>query len=175
MQTKELSTYERDKKNNKTVLIYLSVLIVVLLGANLWYLISNNNKWGKILNFKDETTVTPTVNLVVPGRLEITSPTLDANISRSGGIIKLEGKMQGFFEGLVNYRIVDANGELILEGIATAAGENYEQMADFSDIIFLDTPVTYGLSEMVELVLYEVSMKDGSEKELLKIEINVVD
>lgn len=162
-----------DQNNNKTILIYLSVLIILLLGANLWYLVSNNNKWGDVFNFDKDEPVITSEPLAVQDRLEITSPTSNTVISKEGGILLIEGKMQGFFEGTLNFRIVDDKGNAIFEDNVVAVEDNYGQMAKFSKEVLIDTEQAEILSSSIDLVFYEVSMKDGSETELLTITLPV--
>lgn len=79
--------------------------------------------------------------------------------------ITLKGSMRDFFEATMNYRIVDESGNKLKEGIIMANDDNYGQFAPFEETINFDS----SSGSQIELILYEISMKDGNEEILLKI------
>lgn len=160
------------KKDNKSLIIYLIVLIIILVAANIWYLVANNNKWGEILKFaENENDVPATTEVIESPRLEVFSPNDNSILDKQNPVIKFEGKMQGFFEGVMNYRIVNEDMEVVHEGYIMAMGDNYEQMADFNEEIVLTNEEVALIKNEAKIIFYEVSMKDGAEKLLLEIDI----
>lgn len=101
-------------------------------------------------------TVTPSV-IGFPNRLKITLPEVGDSLNQAGGILLVKGEMKGFFEGVMNYRIIDKDGVVLASGIIQAQGDNYEKFVPFED------SVNYGelSSSQYYLEFYDVSMKDG--------------
>jgi len=93
-------------------------------------------------------------------RIKITSPLAFQVVPKEGTVITIKGQMQGFFEGVMNFRIVDERYFEIASGIITAQGDNLIGFAPFEKQFtvpnFADTYEVRGMLEFSE-----TSMKDG--------------
>lgn len=193
-----LESVKSEKKTNNTILVLLGVLVVILLAANLIYLVTNNNKVSTTptptptvtttasvspsvtaTNTVTATaTVTPTTSVtvtpfVVAGRLEVSAPVANATIPSDVGTIVLRGKMKGFYEGTMAYRFENANGEVLYSGSVTAAGDNYEAFSNFAETVNLPSFPVAKRTATATLYFLELSMKDGTEKKLVAIPLKM--
>lgn len=93
-------------------------------------------------------------------RLEITSPLAYQVVPKEGTVISIKGHMKGFFEGVMNFRIVDERYYEIASGIIQAQGDNLTGFAPFEKQFtvpnFADNLEVRGMLEFSE-----TSMKDG--------------
>ena len=82
----------------------------------------------------------------------------------------IKGQMRGFFEGVMNYRIVDGENVILSNGIIQAQGDNYEGFVPF------EVSISYGEleSDKYFLEFYDVSMKDGSINVLSRIPLRII-
>lgn len=110
------------------------------------------------------------LTLDLTNRLKVYSPLLKQVVSKEEPRLSLRGEMQGFFEGLMNYRVISTNGSVINEGFINADGDNYVAFVPFSKEIIMD-PFSSTIGDTGRLELYELSMEDGSERVLLSIPI----
>jgi len=101
-------------------------------------------------------------------RLKVYAPLLRQVIFKANGELVIAGEMQGFFEGVLNYRLLSSNGISIKQGVINASEDNYGAFVAFSEEITLST-FPDGVSDNGRLELYEISMEDGGEKVLLSI------
>lgn len=105
-----------------------------------------------------------------PNRLAIEAPDGDFALRQSGGDMVIKGQMRGFFEGVMNYRIVDGENVILSNGIIQAQGDNYEGFVPF------EISISYGEleSDKYFLEFYDVSMKDGSINVLSRIPLRII-
>ena len=115
--------------------------------------------------------VSPTPSTIgYPNRLAIEAPDGDFALRQSGGDMVIKGQMRGFFEGVMNYRIVDGENVILSNGIIQAQGDNYEGFVPF------EVSISYGEleSDKYFLEFYDVSMKDGSINVLSRIPLRII-
>ena len=115
--------------------------------------------------------VSPTPSTIgYPNRLAIEVPDGDFALRQSGGDMVIKGQMRGFFEGVMNYRIVDGENVILSNGIIQAQGDNYEGFVPF------EVSISYGELESDKYFLeyYDVSMKDGSINVLSRIPLRII-
>ena len=105
-----------------------------------------------------------------PNRLAIEAPDGDFALRQSGGDMVIKGQMRGFFEGVMNYRIVDNENVILSNGIVQAQGDNYEGFVPF------EVSISYGELEGDKYFLefYDVSMKDGAINILSRIPLRII-
>jgi len=105
-----------------------------------------------------------------PNRLAIEAPDSDFALRQSGGDMVIKGQMRGFFEGVMNYRIVDGENVILSNGIIQAQGDNYEGFVPF------EVSISYGEleSDKYFLEFYDVSMKDGAINILSRIPLRII-
>lgn len=115
--------------------------------------------------------VSPTPSTIgYPNRLAIEAPDGDFALRQSGGDMVIKGQMRGFFEGVMNYRIVDGENVILSNGIIQAQGDNYEGFVPF------EVSISYGEleSDKYFLEFYDVSMKDGAINILSRIPLRII-
>jgi len=163
------------KKRPSRILILSLLLIIAVIVLVVLLVVRNNDNKGEV----GQNTPTPTVinsitttpTVVSPSptitdnidatRLQLDSPINNQTLSKAGETLLLKGRMQGFFEGTMNYRILDASGIVITSGTVTAP-DNYGQFATFEKNITVPSFAT-NTSTTGKFIFYEVSMKDGAE------------
>ena len=123
----------------------------------------------KIIN---NITLTPVIitPMLDSSRLQITSPTNNSYVtitSPGSGTISFNGKMQGFFEGTMNYRVIDASGKVLTKDVVNASADNYGTFVSFEKIITIS--YVTAILNPGRLEVYDVSMKDGAETVLAVI------
>jgi hypothetical protein len=104
------------------------------------------------------------VKVLVPDRVKLESPKLGDKLS---GKLSLKGEMKGFFEGTLSFKLVGENGNKLYSNVVTATDDNYVGFAPFSGEFTLPRIA----SQPAKLILYEVSAKDGSEKNILELSV----
>ena len=181
-------------QNTKKVIIILSILLLIgivfsvsiiaifLLNKNSFPLIKDSSLFPT-LTVDPTQTVTGTPNdsiakipsptpstIGYPNRLAIEAPDSDFALRQSGGDMVIKGQMRGFFEGVMNYRIVDGENVILSNGIIQAQGDNYEGFVPF------EVSISYGEleSDKYFLEFYDVSMKDGSINVLSRIPLRII-
>jgi hypothetical protein len=108
--------------------------------------------------------------LDLANRLKIYSPLLNQVVSKEDPRFIIKGEMQGFFEGVMNYRVTSTNGSVLKQDIVNANGDNYIAYVPFIEETALD-PLSPSMGESGRLEIYELSMDDGSERVLLSISL----
>jgi len=165
---------EIKKPNDKvSIVLVLAVVfgIILLFALIVWVLLTNANN-------KKITDNTPNITLPVATltevdynseskseidetRLVINTPTLNQVISKTGSVLALDGQMKGFFEGTMNFRILDSAGNELASGVITAIGDNLTDFTSFNKQVNIESFSSLAAIRG-KIEFYETSMKDGS-------------
>jgi len=97
------------------------------------------------------------------GNIKITRPQPDA-VVESPLLIKGEARV---FEGTVQFRLKDAEGNIIVEKFGTAAASEVGEFGSFGELLLFDEVS----SETGSLEVYWQSPQDGSEQDLILIPV----
>ncbi|MFA6005073.1 MAG: Gmad2 immunoglobulin-like domain-containing protein [Patescibacteria group bacterium] len=144
------------EKKSRKVALMIGVETCIIIGLLLaLVLIPERQKQSKPMKMG----VTPAT--VFKDRLVIYRPT--ANEVLTDGVVQVAGKMKGFYEGTMLFRILDSKGSVKLSENINATTDNYSRFASFQQA-FSYPPTDRGM-HTVEFV--DVSAKDGAEKVLL--------
>lgn len=154
-------------KTNKNLILMLGVLAVLAGAVLLWQNnLSNNNK--------ENTSVTPIVSsspissnpseVPVNANIIVTSPKSMDNVSLP---IIIRGRAR-VFENQFNYKILDVNKKVILEGNAYANSPDAGQFGDFA-IQITSLPTMRANSLTIEV--FDYSAKDGSQIDTVSIPV----
>ncbi len=171
-----------NKKSNRTLFLVVAALFLIVIISVFVYLLLNNKASGNDTN-ETNTIVTPSNSAVAPSSTASSSGDLITipervktnavtGIQNNNGLrlLVLQGQVTGFFEGTVNYRLLNSNGIEIYSG-TFQVGDNYEQFADFNKSISLPEIPAGKLTATGKLQIYDVSMKDGSETILQEVSV----
>jgi hypothetical protein len=107
-----------------------------------------------------------------PARVRLTSPVAGTIVAHTTHPLVLTGKVQGFFEGTVHFRLLNANNIELYRDSFTV-GDNYDVFADFSKTIDIPIIPEAKLTPTGKLQFFDVSMKDGSETVLQEVVVNL--
>jgi hypothetical protein len=168
------------------IFIFLGIILLIILAV--WIITNNANKQNTINDVNITPTITQTqsgnsINPTTPlleedasdalvtideTRIVVNSPLPNQFIPKEGATMALEGQMKGFFEGTMNYRILDDSNTIIATGIINAEGDNYDAFANFNEQITI-APFTESSAINGKIEFFEESMKDGSTKVVASI------
>ena len=160
-----------------TLLIVAGVVLVIILFVLLFFIFTLNNSSNTAQD--QNATPTPTIKVIEgsnTGEL-ITNPerlkteTSETKLAATfPGTIVLKGQAQGFFEGTVNFRIINANRQELFTGSFTVS-DNYENFVNFEETVTLPTISAALKTPTGTVQYYDVSMKDGSETIMQEVEV----
>jgi hypothetical protein len=144
------------------ILLFALIVGVMLMNANNKKTTDNTPVVTQpVVNDSQVDIVSDSKVVIDDTRLVINTPTLNQAISKNGSVLSLDGQMKGFFEGTMNFRILDSAGTELTTGVITAIGDNLTDFTSFNKQATIDSfsslTATSGKIEF-----YETSMKDGS-------------
>ncbi|MBP9772044.1 MAG: Gmad2 immunoglobulin-like domain-containing protein [Candidatus Pacebacteria bacterium] len=155
-----------EHNQSRTLLITVgSAILIVVIGA-MWYMTRSS---GDDFDFESATTTrSGSDTRVVAGQSQniiVYAPRMN---ERVGTPVIVEGQAR-VFENVVNYRLVDANGNELIEGFATADAPDIGQFGVFrGELNYVSNVDQKGT---VEIFWY--SAKDGSEVDKVTIPVTI--
>ncbi|HEX9804366.1 MAG TPA: Gmad2 immunoglobulin-like domain-containing protein [Candidatus Dojkabacteria bacterium] len=186
-ETSNTEVIQNDKKSSGVflkIVIFLFILITILLLAVIAYMVyqdrnedDEDNESGQEEQQQNESQNEDSevesedeveqdkILYEIEDRLKIVGP--DYNQTISGSEYTVKGEMKGFFEGVMNVRIIDNEGNVLIDEIVMAEGDNYTDFVEFTK--------TFDLSPFLSTIpaatleFYEVSAKDGTDNVLLSM------
>lgn len=157
-----LSSFMEERTQSRTLLTLVGIALLVIVGGTMWYMTSR----GSDIDTMDGTTLRDAQGRTPVGQNENIVVYAPQQNERIGTPLVVAGEAR-VFENTVNFRLLDAQGEEIAEGFATADSREVGQFGAFrGELHFISETDQQGILEV-----YQISANDGTEIDKLTIPV----